>query len=198
MWSDSERHVLLKKKMTWFQSQSQAVGHEEQWGHDQGSSVPYFVCNQVEIALFCWKRKNYLISEWNWLFQVVGTWRGVGIWPRLLLCPTRLRLSLFGWGKKWLGLRVKLIVSGSGYMKSSGDMSKASFVPYLLFNQVECLCSVEKKKNDLVSEWNWLCQALGTWRAVGTWPRLPLCPISFATRSRLPLFCWKRNNDLVS
>ena len=48
---------------------------------------------------------------------------------------------------------VRVKMSGSGDMKSSGDMTKASSVPYLLFNQVE-IASVllKKKKKDVVSE----------------------------------------------
>ena len=41
---------------------------------------------------------------------------------------------------------MKLIVSGSGDMKSSGDMTKASSVPYLLSNQVEIASVLLKKK----------------------------------------------------
>ena len=39
-----------------------------------------------------------------------------------------------------------LKMSGSGDMKSSGDMTKASSVPYLLFNQVEISSVLLKKK----------------------------------------------------
>ena len=43
-----------------------------------------------------------------------------------------------------------LKMSGSGDMKSSGDMTKASFVPYLLFNQVETASVLLKKKKMLI------------------------------------------------
>ena len=39
-----------------------------------------------------------------------------------------------------------LKMSGSGDMKSSGDMTKASSVPYLLSNQVEIASVLLKKK----------------------------------------------------
>ena len=41
---------------------------------------------------------------------------------------------------------VRVKMSGSGDMKSSGDMTKASSVPYLLFNQVEIASVLLKKK----------------------------------------------------
>ena len=56
--------------------------------------------------------------------------------------------------KKLLGFRVKLIalkMSGSGDMKSSGDMTKASSVGllYLLFNQVEIASVVLTKASSV-------------------------------------------------